>query len=238
MATVKLLGSTSGFTEIAASAVATPTTYTLPAADGTSGQVLATNGSGVLSWVTAAGSGSTAARADTLRVGNQYRSASVDVASSGTPNTVAVRDIDGNLNAVLFQGEATSSRYADLAEKYVADAQYEPGTVLMFGGAHEVTVADEDTTRVAGVVSHNPGFIMNSHLECAVSLGQRTAVVALTGRVPVGVYGNVRKGDLMVSAGNGRAKAAENPKMGAVIGKALEDFDGEEGVIEIVVGRL
>lgn len=237
MATVKLLGSSSGYTELAAAAAATPTTYTLPATDGTSGQVLATNGSGTLSWTTAA-SGGAVAQADTLKVGSQYRSAAVDVAADGTPNTVAVRDVDGNLNAILFQGTATSSRYADLAEKYVADSKYEPGTVLMFGGEHEVTVADEDTARVAGVVSFNPGFIMNSHLECAVSLNEHTAVVALTGRVPVGVYGSVKKGDMMVSAGEGRAKASQNPKMGSVIGKALEDFDGEEGVIEIVVGRL
>lgn len=236
MATVKLLGATSGYTELAAAAVATPTTFTLPPSDGTSGQVLATNGSGTLSWITP--TVATAGQADTLKVGAAYRTASVDVASNGTANTIAVRDVDGNLNATLFQGEATSSRYADLAEKYVADAQYEPGTVVMFGGAQEVTVADEDTTRVAGVISFNPGFIMNSHLECAVSLGERTAVVALQGRVPVGVYGSVRKGDLMVSAGNGRAKASDSPKMGAVIGKALEDFHGEEGVIEIVVGRL
>ena len=236
MATVKLLGATSGFTELAASSVATPTTYTLPATDGSSGQVLATNGSGTLSWTTPASG--TAAQADTLKVGSQYRSASVDVASTGTPNSIVCRDIDGNINASLFKGEATSSRYDNLEEKYVADAKYKQGRVLMFGGAHEVTLADENTTRVAGVVSFNPGFIMNSHLECAVSLGQRTAVLALQGRVPVGVYGSVKKGDLMISAGDGRAKAAENPKMGSVIGKALEDFDGEEGVIEIVIGRL
>lgn len=236
MATVKLLGSTSGYTELAAAAVATPTTFTLPAADGTNGQVLTTSGTGVLSWTSV--TATIATNANFLKVGASYRSASVDVAASGTANTVAVRDIDGNLNAVLFQGTATSSRYADLAEKYVADAAYEPGTVLEFGGAQEVTLADEDTVRVAGVVSHNPGFIMNSHLECAVSLGERTAIVALTGRVPVGVFGPVKKGDLMVSAGGGRAKPATDPKLGSVIGKALEDFDGEEGVIEIVVGRL
>jgi hypothetical protein len=62
--------------------------------------------------------------------------------------------------------------------------------------------------------------------------------VLLQGRVPVGIFGPVKKGDLMVSAGNGRAKPATDPKLGSVIGKALEDFDGEEGVIEIVVGRL
>ena len=142
MATVKLLGSTSGYTELAAAAVATPTTFTLPAADGTTGQVLTTNGTGVLSWTSV--SSTNATNADFLKVGLSYRSASVDVSGEGTANTVAVRDVDGNLNAVLFQGVATSSRYADLAEKYVADAVYEPGTVLMFGGAQEVTLADEE----------------------------------------------------------------------------------------------
>jgi hypothetical protein len=236
MATVKLLGATSGYTELAAASVATPTTFTLPAADGTVGQALTTSGTGVLSWTTVTSENAT--NANFLKVGLSYRSASVDVPGEGTANTIAVRDVDGNLNAVLFQGTATSSRYADLAEKYVADAAYEPGTVLMFGGNQEVTLADEDTVRIAGVVSFNPGFIMNSHLECVVSLGERTAVIALQGRVPVGIFGPVKKGDLMVSAGGGRAKPATDPKLGSVIGKALEDFDGEEGVIEIVVGRL
>ena len=62
--------------------------------------------------------------------------------------------------------------------------------------------------------------------------------VALTGRVPCKVIGPVRKGDMMVSAGNGQARAEENPVLGSVIGKALENFDGVEGVIEVVVGRL
>ena len=61
--------------------------------------------------------------------------------------------------------------------------------------------------------------------------------VALTGRVPCRVVGTVRKGDMMVSAGNGAARAESNPKIGSVIGKALANFDGEAGVIEVVVGR-
>jgi hypothetical protein len=64
------------------------------------------------------------------------------------------------------------------------------------------------------------------------------ADVALQGRVPVKVIGPVRKGDMMVSAGNGSARAEANPVMGSVLGKALEDFNGTEGIIEVVVGRL
>ena len=74
---------------------------------------------------------------------------------------------------------------------------------------------------------------MNGALE-----GINIAVVALTGRVPTTVTGRVRKGDLMVSNGDGTARAEENPTMGSVIGKALEDFDGDVGTIEVVVGRM
>ena len=129
---------------------------------------------------------------------------------------------------------ATSALYADLAEKYVADAEYAPGTVVEFGGSNEVTVCDSDAcARVAGVISTNPSYRMNDGLE-----SEFTAMVALTGRVPTQVVGSVRKGDMMVSAGNGCARAEANPQVGTVIGKALADFDGTEGVIEVVVGRV
>ncbi len=62
--------------------------------------------------------------------------------------------------------------------------------------------------------------------------------LALQGRVPCKVTGTINKGDMMVSAGDGRARSEENPRYGSVIGKALEDFDGDDGVIEVVVGRL
>lgn len=305
MANIKLLGAVSGYTEIKAADNAIPTTFTLPATDGTSGQVLSTNGSGQLSFVTASGGssyslptasttilggvrvdgstitingsgvisssytlptatasvlggikvgsglsisngvlsatgGGSSSQADTLKVGTQYRSATVDAPSEGTPNSIACRDIDGNLNAVLFQGTATSAQFADLAEKYLADDVYEPGTVMQFGGSKEITVASEGTKSVAGVISTNPGFIMNNDLAAIVSDGERTAVLGLMGRLPCKVKGSVRKGDLMVSAGNGFARAEANPQVGQVIGKALEDFNSEdgEGIIEIVVGRI
>jgi filamentous hemagglutinin len=130
--------------------------------------------------------------------------------------------------------KATSAQYADLAEKYVADAEYAPGTVLVFGGNAEVTVnAHDSDRRVAGVVSTNPSYIMNAGCE-----GTTVATVALTGRVPCFVIGPVRKGDMMVAAGLGRARAEADPRVGTVIGKALEDFDGTEGTIEVVVGRF
>ena len=130
--------------------------------------------------------------------------------------------------------KATTAQYADLAEKYTADAEYAPGTVLVFGGTHEVTVNAVDADRkVAGVVSTNPGFLMNEGLDAEFAVA-----IALTGRVPCMVVGPVRKGDLMVAAGLGRARAEADPRVGSVIGKALEDFDGAEGTIEVVIGRF
>lgn len=160
---------------------------------------------------------------------------------NGTVNTNTILPF-GNANANIGSAalqfntvfaKATSAQYADLAENYAADQIYEPGTVVHFGGAEEITKCDEDMCqRVAGVVSTNPAYIMNSG-----QTGIATAI-ALQGRVPTKVKGPVRKGDMMVSAGNGYARSEANPKIGSVIGKALENFDGAEGVIEVVVGRL
>lgn len=130
--------------------------------------------------------------------------------------------------------KATSAQYADLAENYSADAMYAPGTVLSFGGTHEVTLTTQPAdSRVAGVVSTHPAHLMNSTLEA-----EHVTALALTGRVPALVMGTVRKGDMMVSAGNGHAQACATPAMGTVIGKAVEDFNGDAGTIEIVVGRI
>jgi hypothetical protein len=104
--------------------------------------------------------------------------------------------------------------------------------VLCFGGSKEVTVCNlEDCTRVAGVVSTNPSYLMNSG-----QTGTHVASLALQGRVPTRVTGTVRKGDLMVSAGNGQAKTNNNARAGTIIGKALANSEGN-AVIEVVVGR-
>lgn len=136
-------------------------------------------------------------------------------------------------NWTLTAGSRLQATYADLAEYYEGDKIYEPGTVLEFGGEKEVTLAGEETFKLAGVVSTNPAYVMNS--ECQ---GNKVAI-ALQGRCPVKVKGPVSKGDMMVSAGNGYAKATIiAPKIGTVLGKSLENFTGDEGVIEIAVGRL
>ena len=146
----------------------------------------------------------------------------------GIPN-VKFNNIYGN----IFHGVSTKAQYADLAEKYVSDGNYVPGTVVMFGGEFEVTIAEEATTKVAGVVSTNPAYLMNSGLEST-----NIAVVALQGRVPVLVTGRIEKGDMLISAGNGYAMASKKPEIGSIIGKSLEDFEGGIGSIEMVVGRL
>lgn len=138
-----------------------------------------------------------------------------------------------NVYAERFIGVSTTAQYADLAENYTADVEYVFGTVLEFGGEYEVTLASDQSTRIAGVVSHNPAYLMNS--DCR---GKYVIPVALQGRVPCRVTGVIRKGDMLISVGNGYATASNNPQMGSVIGKALEDFDGNEGIIEVVVGRL
>ena len=149
-------------------------------------------------------------------------------------STLTYNPSSGTLSATIFSGVATTARYADLAEMYCADRSYEPGTVLSFGGDQEVTISPTaGDARVAGVVSTNPAHLMNSTLDCA-----HAVAVALTGRVPTQVTGTVRKGDMMISALGGYAQACATPTMGTVIGKALEDFDGETGTIEIVVGRM
>ena len=157
-------------------------------------------------------------------------------------NVVNIKTLQGGgpggaatISGIWALGPSSSlqATYADLAECYQADAEYAPGTVLEFGGKYEVTVADDSTRRVAGVVSTNPAYLMNRQL-----MGANVVVIALTGRVPCKVRGKIQKGDMMVAAGGGYARAEFNPMLGSVIGKALEDFEGADGVIEVVVGRL
>ena len=140
-----------------------------------------------------------------------------------------------NVYANVFNGIATEAYYADLAENYLGDAAYEPGTVLVFGGEDEVTVCSKrDDTTVAGVVTTNPAHIMNSALK-----GEHVVGLALQGRVPCKVIGKVQKGDMLVtSAVPGYAIVNNNPKVGSVIGKACSTKDTDErGIVEVVVGK-
>ena len=169
----------------------------------------------------------TAAQPNITSVGT-LTSLTTTTITSGSNSTAGT--ITGNWS--LSTGSRLNATYADLAEYYEADIIYEPGTVLEFGGEKEVTLAQDGTSRVAGVVSTDPAYAMNT--KCP---GIATAI-ALQGRVPTKVRGIIRKGDMMVSGGNGFARPSSSPTMGTVIGKALENFDGIEGVIEVAVGRL
>ena len=156
-------------------------------------------------------------------------------ASYGNANVVTLLAAFGS-NSISTTGNITAANLnspnADLAEMYCADAKYAHGTVVEFGGAEEITIATSShSTRVAGIVSTDPSYLMNSGLT-----GENVIAVALQGRVPCSVTGTVRKGDMLVSNGDGTARAEANPAVGAVIGKSLADFDGEIGIIEVVVG--
>lgn len=147
---------------------------------------------------------------------------------NGTGN---IGNATGYFNTIF--AKATSAQYADLAENYTADASYEPGTVVIFGGRSEVTQSiSSDDHRVAGVVSSNPSYLMNADLG-----GEHVVALALQGRVPCRVTGFIARGDLLVSAPDGRAQANNQARAGTIVGKALESFTGEHGVIEIAVGR-
>ena len=173
----------------------------------------------------------------------QITSGGVTVLGDILPNTtVSNRNIGSNTQKfnsayiTTLNGTATQAKYADLAENYLADAEYEPGTVLVFGGEQEVTACMiKGDRRVAGVVTTNPAHLMNSELQ-----GDHVAGLALQGRVPCKVIGVVNKGDMLVSSAvPGYAIASNEPGIGEVIGKAVGvKTDAGKGTVEIVVGRV
>ena len=140
-------------------------------------------------------------------------------------------------NAGVFYGVSTTARYADLAERYAADAPYSEGTVVVFGGEAEVTASTSFAQRsVAGVVSTKPAVMMNSE----AGNSQTHPYIALQGRVPVKVTGEVKKGDILVASDiAGTATAWNNddadPRMTAYVGIAIAD--AVDGFVEVKVGK-
>ena len=155
----------------------------------------------------------------------------IDGATHTTFNSSGITLATGN-----FIGTATSAQYADLAEMYSADAEYEPGTVMSFGGDQEITQSTQShDVKVAGVVSTAPAYLMNADLENGTAL-------ALQGRTPVKVIGRIHKGDMLVASQTPGVACALDSSFyapGCVIGKALESYDSQSvGTIEVVVGRI
>jgi hypothetical protein len=154
------------------------------------------------------------------------------IVKSGTNGSGDIGQTGNRYN--MIYGTASSAQYADLAEKYLPDAEYEPGTVVIFGGSKEITQSKQFMDRrIAGVISTAPAYRMNDEQEGGIH-------VALQGRVPCRVVGKISKGDMLISSQiPGVATAEEHPALGSVIGKALANYDSDEvGVIEVVVGRI
>jgi hypothetical protein len=137
----------------------------------------------------------------------------------------------------IIEATATTAQYADIAERFEADAPITPGAVVMLGGSAEITeTAEELSDRVFGVISTQPAYMMNN----GAGSNETHPFVAMTGRTPVRVTGEVRKGDRLVSSsikGTARAASAgETINPFHVIGRALEDkFDSEIGLVNCVV---
>jgi hypothetical protein len=135
----------------------------------------------------------------------------------------------------LTYSKAVQAQYADLAEIYTSDQSYTPGTVVVFGGEAEVTQSHSpNDPRIAGVISTEPAYLMNSK--------ENGVAVALQGRVPCRVLGPVSKGDRVVSshiAGVAQALDPLHYQPGCIIGKALQAIDSADiSIIEVVVGRV
>jgi hypothetical protein len=161
------------------------------------------------------------------------------IAPSSAETIVPSANLTYNLGSTTawwnnIYGVSVQARYADLAEHYVADADYEPGTVVVFGGEKEITISTQShDTAVAGIISTNPAYLMNA----AVA----GLPVALQGRVPCRVQGPVKKGDVLVTGTTpGVAqRIGMNWQPGCVLGKALESINTNNiQTIEVVVGRF
>ena len=149
----------------------------------------------------------------------------------GTPTTALT--IYGANGTVA--GNQVNANYADVAERFAADEVYEAGTVVELGGINEITKVTSDLSdKVFGVISTRAAYLMNSN----AGSDETHPPVAMTGRVPVKVIGAINKGDRLVSAGNGFARAAQPGEATAfnVIGRSLTSkLDTAEGTVEAIV---
>jgi hypothetical protein len=175
-------------------------------------------------------------------LGNGSQLTGIAGSTYGNSNVTALLSAFGS-NSISTTGNITAanlnSSNADLAEMYCADNNYAPGTVVEFGGKHEITATKTShSTRVAGIISTSPSYLMNSTLICE----KNALEVALIGRVPCQVVGIIAKGDRLVSStitGVATALDKELYEPGCIIGKALEEYQSANvGVIEVAVGRF
>ena len=168
-----------------------------------------------------------------VTIANQTSGGNINFSAniSGTPTTVMT--INGSTGVI--SGTQINANYADVAERFAADAELTPGTVVELGGAAEITKVKQDLSdSVFGVISTRAAYLMNSQ----AGTDQTHPPIAMTGRVPVRVIGVIHKGDRLVSAGNGIARAAQPGEATAfnVIGRSLVNKpDSSEGIVEAIV---
>ena len=226
LATSIFSGTTGNFTGTVTADTFTDGTLSIQNGDITSGSDATFSGTVQASTINVTNASITALTAGNLSDGT----ASI---SGGAITGATTGNFSGTVTAPLFDGVASTAKYADLAEKYVADADYEPGTVVRIGGEAEITMTTEHADEeVFGVISTDPAYLMNNDID--------GLPVALQGRVPVKVVGKVRKGERLISSdvpGVAWGVADSTAPIEAVIGRALEDKDdGDQGMIEAVIG--
>ena len=139
------------------------------------------------------------------------------------------------IHAVAFSGKASSAQYADLAEMYAGDKDYEVGTVVIVGGTHEVTECGKyASSQIAGVVSDKPAYLMNKDIDA-----EHPVCVGFVGRVPIKVVGHIEKGDMLTSSEiKGYAtKFSGNYQPGCIIGLALNNKVDEQDTVEVLLKR-
>lgn len=154
--------------------------------------------------------------------------------TSGSVSYYANNNISFNPSTGVVNAIASAAQYADLAERYHSDNSYESGTVVIIGGPNEITLTHTRADKsVLGVISTNPAYRMNSE----TGTDQSHPYVALRGRVPCKVIGPIKKGELLVTSYYPGYAEAFKPgdSNSAVLGKSLENFEGNKGIIEIVV---
>lgn len=198
---------------------------------GTTGTLSVSNNTGLT--VGASGDFGISVSSSTVALTNYDNNGNINfvINKGGTPNVAMT--INGSTGVI--SGAQIDANYADVAERFAADTEYEPGTVVELGGTAEITMSTTDLSEsVFGVISTRAAYLMNSK----AGNDSTHPPIAMTGRVPTKVTGVVRKGDRLVSAGNGMARAAQKGEASSfnVIGRSLEDkLDSGLGIVEAIV---
>lgn len=200
---------------------------------GTTGTLAVTNDSGISVGLDQDGRFAVDTGSSAFQITNQTSNANIvfRVSPGGTPTTAMT--INGSTGTI--SGNQINANYADVAERFAADSVLMPGTVVEIGGNEEITVSTSELSEnVFGVISSRAAYLMNS----GAGPDETHPAVAMTGRVPVRCTGIIRKGDRLVSAGQGMARAAKLGEATSfnVIGRALENKATQDiGTVEAIV---